>query len=67
MTVTIEMRHVRAAGMCSRGARRFFNQHNLDWTTFLSEGLPAEVIEATGDPNAQKVVAIAREEMKRGE
>lgn len=60
MTVLVKMEHVREAKMCSRGARAFFERHGLDWNTFLSEGLPAEVIEATGDAMAQQVVEVAR-------
>lgn len=58
--VTITMEHVRAARMCSRGARAFFERHGLDWQRFLAEGLPAEQIEATGDAMALKVVEVAR-------
>jgi hypothetical protein len=54
------MEHVRAARMCSRGARAFFERHGLDWQRFLAEGLPAEQIEATGDAMALKVVEVAR-------
>lgn len=54
------MRDVRAVRMCSGGAREFFKRHNLDWNTFLKEGLPAEVIEATGDAMALQVVEVAR-------
>lgn len=58
--VTVTMEHVRAARMCSRGARAFFERHGLDWQRFLTEGLPAEQIEATGDAMALKVVEVAR-------
>lgn len=58
--VTVTMEHVRAARMCSRGARVFFERHGLDWQRFLAEGLPAEQIEATGDAMALKVVEVAR-------
>lgn len=58
--VTVTMEHVRAARMCSRGARAFFERHGLDWQRFLAEGLPAEQIEATGDAMALKVVEVAR-------
>lgn len=54
------MRHVRAARMCSKGARVFFMRHGLDWQTFLREGLPATVIAATGDAMALQVVEVAR-------
>ena len=46
--------------MCSRGARAFFQRHGLDWEKFRHEGLPAEVIEATGDAMALQVVEVAR-------
>lgn len=59
-TLLIRMEHVRAAKMCSRGARAFFRRHDLDWDTFLSVGLPAEVILATGDAMAAQVVEVAR-------
>lgn len=58
--VIVTMRDVRAVRMCSGGAREFFKRHNLDWNTFLKEGLPAEVIEATGDAMALQVVEVAR-------
>lgn len=58
--VTVRMEHVRAARMCRRGAKAFFERHNLDWETFLREGLPAEQIEATGDAMAIQVVEVAR-------
>lgn len=58
--VIVTMRHVRSCRMCSRGAREFFKRHNLDWDKFLSEGLPASVIEATGDAMALEVVQEAR-------
>lgn len=56
----VRMEHVRAARMCSRGARAFFARHNLDWQTFIKDGLPAEVIAATGDGMALQVVEVAR-------
>lgn len=59
-TVLVRMEHVRAARMCSRGARAFFERHGLDWQTFLKEGVPAESLEATGDAMAIQVVEVAR-------
>lgn len=58
--VIVRMEHVRAARMCSHGARAFFARHNLDWQTFIKDGLPAEVIAATGDAMALQVVEVAR-------
>lgn len=60
--VTVTMKHVRQACMCSRGARTFFQRYGLDWQTFLKQGLPASVIAATGDAMALQVVEVAREQ-----
>lgn len=56
----ITMRDVRAAKMCSRGARKFFRRYDLDWGEFVREGIDAEKVEATGDAMAIKVVEVAR-------
>lgn len=45
--------------MCSRGARDFFIRHNLDWSTFLQEGIDEELLIATGDAMALQVVEAA--------
>ena len=55
------MRDVRAAKMCSRGARNFLTRHGIDWSEFIKHGIDAAVIEATGDAMAKKVVEVARE------
>lgn len=58
--VIVTMQHVRQAKLCSHGTRQFFRRHGLDYQKFLSEGLPAETIEATGDAMALQVVEVAR-------
>lgn len=57
--VIVMMNDVRKACMCSRGARQFFIDNNLDWAKFLDEGLPASVILATNDAMAVRVVEVA--------
>jgi hypothetical protein len=57
---TIRMTDLRAAKMCSRGARRFFEQHGLDWQDFLKNGIPASALAATGDHMALTLVEMAR-------
>ena len=57
---TIKMPDLRAAKMCSRGARRFFEQHDLDWQDFLKNGIPASVLAATGDHMALTLVEKTR-------
>lgn len=58
--ILVRMEHVRAAKMCSRGARAFFDRHGLDWNAFIREGIPVEQIEATGDAMALQVAEVAR-------
>lgn len=47
-------------GYCARGARAWFARHGLDWTAFVRDGLPASVLEATGDALALTLVEHAR-------
>jgi hypothetical protein len=56
----VTMRDVRAAKMCSSGARYFFRKHNLDWSQFLKYGISVEELEITGDAMAMRVVEVAR-------
>lgn len=60
MDFIVTMRHVRQAGMCARGARAFAKKYELDWSSFLKNGIPASKLEATGDALALKVVEVAR-------
>lgn len=64
MSVTVTMRDIRAAKMCSGGTRAFFKRHGMDWNVFLSEGLPEEDFLATGDAMARQVVEVARGRQK---
>lgn len=66
MTVTVRISHVRKAELCASGARRWFNSYGFSWSDFLQNGKPADELEATGDPLALKVVAIAREDTANG-
>ncbi|MCR6497102.1 hypothetical protein LJB71_14800 [Thermomonas sp. S9] len=59
--VTVTIAHVRAAGMCVHGARTWFARHGLDFRAFLREGIPAQVMLATGDAMALRVVEVARQ------
>jgi hypothetical protein len=56
----ITMRDIRAVHMCSRGTRAFCERHGLDYSELISNGLPVEVIEATGDAMALEVIEVAR-------
>lgn len=64
--VLVTIAHVRAAGMCVHGARAFFARHGLDFRAFLRDGIPAQVLLATGDAMAARAVAQARAEQEGG-
>lgn len=57
---TIYMSDIRAAKMCSKGTRDFFCKHNLDWSDFLKNGVPASSLLNTNDHMARRVVEVAR-------
>lgn len=59
--VLVFVRHVRAAKLCTKGMKTWFDSHGIDWRR-LKDGIPVEEIEATGDKMALDVAAIAREE-----
>lgn len=58
--VIVTMRDIRQAKMCSGGPRTFFARHGLDWSDFLTNGIPASKLLETGDAMAEIVVEIAR-------
>lgn len=64
-TVTLE--HLRSIpgygqkpGFCASQARKFFQQHDLDWYAFRHGGLPAELFLETGDALAIALVEWAQ-------
>ena len=57
--MTIYMRDIRAAKMCSRGARDWFARYGLDWPAFLKSGIDSETLIKTGCPMARTVVEVA--------
>lgn len=63
---TVKMEHIRAVKLCSSGVRTFFQQQGFDWTDFLTNGIPAEKLEATGNPIIMRAVKVAQEEVGRG-
>ncbi len=61
--VTVRMEDMRALRYCARGVREFFARHELDYTDFLQNGVPAEkLLEASGND----AMAVAAVEVARG-
>lgn len=58
--VIVRMCDLRAIKGCAKGARYFCVKHDISYATFIDQGLPAEVLEATGDHMALTLVAEAR-------
>lgn len=57
----ITHRDLQAIRYCNNGAREFFQRHDLDWSQFVTEGLPEEVFLNTGDHMAIRLVELTRE------
>lgn len=64
--IIVTMAHVRAAGLCARGARMLAARYGADWPRFLRDGAAVEVVESVGDALAMRVAQIARMEAARG-
>lgn len=60
MADKIVMRDIRAARMCSGGARKFFEKQGWSWSDFLKNGIDVETVEKSKDPMALKVAEVAR-------
>ena len=50
---------VRAARYCLAGVRPWFRRHGLDWQHFLTHGITADRLRATGDALVDPVIAAA--------
>lgn len=64
-TLIVRAEDIRAARLCFQGARPWFRRHGLDWQAFLADGLPVEVLAATGDALALRVIAEAEKRIAR--
>ena len=67
MTLIVRMQHLRSVpgvrqspGYCLPMTRKWFAQHDLDFRAFARDGIDAELLLATGDPLALRLVEHAR-------
>lgn len=60
----VYVRHVRAARLCTRGARQWFATRNLDWNDFLANGLSADFLRELDDPVSNRALAVAEAEVE---
>ena len=56
----ITINDVRRAGHCVRGAREWFERHDLDFRDFLKNGIAEREFLKSGDALARHVVELKR-------
>lgn len=61
MTARITLLDVQRSGYCMSGARTWFEGHGFDWRDVVKNGVSEVDLLATGDFQAQRVVAMKRE------
>jgi hypothetical protein len=49
---------------CNPGMRTFFERHGLDWSEFVTNGLPEEVLAVIDDEMVRAVIAEAHRRNK---
>ena len=54
--MTVTRGHLDELGYCARGARRWFARMGLDWAAFVRGGIDADILLATGDAMALRLV-----------
>lgn len=58
LVVTIQ--DLRAARYCLAGVRPWFQRHGFNWQDFLTHGIDAEHLRATGDALVEPVIHMAK-------
>lgn len=58
-------RHLKQLHFCNRGARIWFERHQLSWRNFLQSGIDLAIIEKIGDEFAQRASAHVHAEQER--
>lgn len=56
----VTLADMHSLGYCNRGARLWFKRQGMDWPGFRRRGLPASVLEATGDAQAIRLCEAVR-------
>lgn len=54
--LVVQRSHLDELGYCARGSRRWFARMGLDWADFVLRGIDAEILLATGDAMALRLV-----------
>lgn len=63
----VYVRHLRSAGYCLiPGGREWFEHHNLDWRSFIKNGIELETLQRIDDVMCQRVCREALKEYDNG-
>lgn len=54
---------LRVLGFCNKGAREFFERHEINWWLFLQHGVDADILIATNDSMALDAVEQAKKRL----
>lgn len=57
---TVTLADIRAIKFCSRGSREWFDRYGLDWSRFVSEGLPVAAFDGINDPMLKRAIEQAQ-------
>jgi len=58
--VKVTITDIRKAGYCVSGAKEWFERHNLDFRDHVKNGTDAEILLATGDALAVRVIELKK-------
>jgi hypothetical protein len=61
----VTLQDVRTARYCLAGVRRWFRRHGFSWSEFLTHGIEAERLRATGDALIAPVLRAAEDREAR--
>lgn len=62
----ITMNDIRKTGHCVKGIRSWFKLHDLDFKSFMADGIPASALLATSDELGCEVVTKVQERKAHG-
>ena len=62
----VTLQDLRTARYCLAGVRPWFRRHGFDWQDFLSQGIDASRLRATGDALVDPVIGQAERRLAAG-
>jgi len=64
-SLRVTLQDVRSARYCLAGVRPWFRRHGFSWSEFLTHGIEAEPLRATGDALIDPVIRAAEDREAR--